>query len=398
MVPRLDKDTVLMIDAMRGVAALLVMFTHAFDLAVADAYGWNYASSPEIWRWARASLGHGGFLVWCFFMISGFCIHHSMIREAGEGCFSLPRYALARVTRIYPLFLLGLLLALVAWLLHEDFGEGTNDHPWRKLTATLFSLQILTTPFPAYETSWSLSCEMVYYAVWPAALLTAGWRVNRAALLTLAGGLLTASLIMLAWKGFHKLEHSAFVEGVWILVVLLPVWVCGAWLAEQKKLGRLSITRRLWLASILMCLGAETLLVLMKYYQAPHWAVHLAGLSSIPGLMLFLAGAPHAKLSRYPRLHPVCRWLGQLSYPCYILHMQLLLLLDHFVDQWAGAGAHRLPFWHAMVEFAILFSLFAILGPLLERRCMRWRAGLLSVRQTDAAFSSGQTGHYPQMK
>lgn len=375
---KLDKDTGLLIDAMRGIAALLIVFTHAFDLAVADAYGWNYASNPEAWRWARASLGHGGFLVWCFFMISGVCIHQSISRSIASGDFSLARYALARVTRIYPLFLLGLLLAVAAWLLHEDFGAGFNDSPLRELVASLLSLQILTTPFPAYETSWSLSCEMIYYAIWPVALLLGRGRANWAAAMSILAVLVVGSVIMTFWKGFHQLEHSTFVEGVWIVSVLFPVWVCGAWLASQWGSARLAISRRTWIASIVLCFLSEGLLVVLKFKQYPTWAVHLAGWSSIPGLMLFLLGGHYARLSAKAWAEPVCRWLGQFSYPCYILHMQLLLLLDHFVDLYQGDLAHQHPFQHAIFEFSVVLALLAFVGPWLERVVMRVRTKILA--------------------
>lgn len=377
MIQRLDTDTKLMIDAIRGIAALLILFTHAFDLAVADAYGWNYADNPEAWRWARASLGHGGFLVWCFFMISGICIHQSIAQDMASGQFSFRRYALARITRIYPLFLLGLALAVLAWLLHEDFGGSYNETPSRELAASFFSLQILTTPFPAYETSWSLSCEMIYYALWPTALVITRGRASWAATLSLFSVLFTASLIMFLWKGLHLLEHSAFVEGVWIVTILLPVWVCGAWLADHWGAARLAISRRTWIFSILLCCLSEALLIVLKYYQYPVWAVHLAAWSSIPGLMLFLLGSHYTRLSVRKWATPVCRWLGQFSYPCYILHMQLLLLLNHFVDLHWGEAVHQNPVLHALVEFTLVLGVLILIGPKLERWAMTWRHAFL---------------------
>lgn len=374
---RLEKDGEMLIDAMRGIAALLVLFTHAFDLAAAEAYGWAYASNPESWRWARASLGHGGFLVWCFFLISGVCIHQSISRSIRAGTFSWKQYAVARVTRIYPLFLLGLGLAVLTWFFHEDFGEGYNPDPWIQFFSSLFSLQILTSPFPAYETSWSLSCEMMYYAAWPVALLLARGRATPAAGLAILGVVGSLVGIMLTWRWLHKLEHSTFVEGVWIITALFPVWICGAWLGDNWGKVSAFVTRRLWAFSIFLCLLSECLLVWLKFTEAPPWAVHLAGLSSIPGLMLFVAGARHTRLSSRGWAGPVCSWLGQFSYPCYILHMQLLLLVDHLVDCYAEGFAHKHPVWHTVVEFAVVLAVLVVIGPRLEKATMLWRTGIL---------------------
>lgn len=374
----IGKDTELVIDGIRGIAALLVAFTHSFDLAVADAYGWNYANNPEGWRWARASLGHGGFLVWCFFVISGFCIHHSISRSVTRGDFSLWRYAVGRLTRIYPLFMLGLGLAFIAWICHDDYGDWHNDAPWRELGASLFSLQILTTPFPAYETSWSLSCEMIYYILWPVALLATRGRVNWAAAVSMLSVLLVGSVIMFSWKVLHRMEYSAMVQGVWIVSVLLPVWVCGAWLAGNWGHPKLNISRRVWIGSIFLCFLSEILLIVLKFKQYPIWAVHLAGLSSVPGLLLFLAGAHHTRLSERKWAPGVCRWLGQFSYPCYILHMQILLLINHLRNSYAAEIGRRHPIWQSLIEFGLVMVILVWLGPRLDRATMAWRTRVLS--------------------
>lgn len=375
---RFDDDSELMIDAVRGVAALLVLVTHAFDLAVVDVFGWESARSPEGWRWARASAGHGGYWVWCFFMISGLCIHRSIARSVAAGTFGMGRYMLARVTRIYPLFLLGLAVAVVAWELHEDWGGAPDASPWRQMLASLFSLQIITTPFPGFETSWSLSCEMLYYLAWPALLVPMRGRVSAAAFVSVAGSLLTLTAILVTWRVLHRFEHSAAVDGVWTVAVLFPVWVCGAWLAGHWAAASARVTARLWLISIALCLLAEGLLVILKFYLFPGWSVHLASWASIPGLFIFLAGARHARLSAYALSRPVCRWLGQFSYPCYILHMQVLLIWNHIL-------VSMLPKFiatHPLLDFLILvvpvFALLALTGPPLERRLMRWRSHLLA--------------------
>ncbi len=69
---RLDEDTETFIDALRGLAALGVLVTHAVDIGIAGVYGNDLLATPLPWRWARASIGHGGFMVWCFLFYPGF--------------------------------------------------------------------------------------------------------------------------------------------------------------------------------------------------------------------------------------------------------------------------------------------------------------------------------------
>ena len=376
---RLDQDSELMIDALRGIAAVMVLFSHCFDLAIADKFGWNYADAPEGWRMLRATAGHGGFWVWSFFIISGICIHRSILKGVQDGAFSWWKYGLARLTRIYPLFLLGLLLAVITWLLHEDFGGAPEAAmPWRQFVASLAGIHILTTPFPAFETSWSLSCELIYYAAWPVVLRTTGGSTSKASYVSIAVSLVGAAGILVAWKVFHRLEGSAFVDGVWTTLVLFPVWICGAWMAAHWQQGRLAVSRNFWLGSFFLCLLSELLLATLKYKQYPGWAVHLAGWSAIPGLMFLLSGGGHLRLSAWPVAQPVCRWLGRLSYPCYILQMPLLVLQLRLVIPHLSDAATSHPFARAAVLLLPTLLLLAFVGPWLERLIMAWRSKFLS--------------------
>lgn len=378
MSERLDPDSELLIDGLRGIAAVMVLFSHCLDLAIAEKFGWDYAQSPTGWRMLRATLGHGGFWVWAFFMISGICIHRSILGQFREGSFSWWRYGLARVTRIYPLFFLGLLLAIITWLLHDDFGGSPGaDLPWKQFLASLAGLHILTASFPGFETSWSLSCELIYYLAWPILWFGFAGNTSRAALGGILGSLLGTTVILIVWKVFHRLETSSLVDGIWTTGVLFPVWICGAWMAAHWQQGRLAVSRHFWLVSFALCLCSELLLATLKFRQYPGWAIQLAGWSAIPGLMFLLSGARHLRLSSLPAVVPFCRWLGRLSYPCYILHLQLLLLINHGVDRIAPTSITRRPLVHAGTEFVLVLVLLAAIGPRLETSFMAWRRHLL---------------------
>ncbi|GEP44592.1 acyltransferase family protein [Brevifollis gellanilyticus] len=368
-----------MIDALRGIAAVMVLLSHCFDLAIADKFGWNYADTPAGWRLARATIGHGGFWVWSFFMISGICIHRSIMKGMQDGTFSWRTYGLARLTRIYPLFLLGLLLAVITWLLHEDFGGSSQQPwPWRQFLASIAGLHIMTCSFPGFETSWSLSCELIYYAAWPVLLRLVGGSTSKTAFVAILGSLAGAALILMIWKGLHQMEHSASVDGMWTTLVLFPVWVSGAWMAAHWQHGGLVVSRNFWLGSFLLCLLSELLLATLKFKQYPGWALHLAGLSAIPGLMFLLSGAGHLRLLLRPAAQPSCRWLGRLSYPCYILHLQILLLINYWVNKIAPDSITKRPVVHSVVEFVLVLALLSVIGPRLESFFLNWRAGILA--------------------
>jgi peptidoglycan/LPS O-acetylase OafA/YrhL len=373
---RLDKDSELAIDALRGIAALMVLFCHAFELGVSEVFGWDPTQTPGLWRFARASLGNGDFWVWCFFAVSGLCIHRSIARSILERRFSWWSYSLARLTRIYPLFLLGFLLAVLAWSLGLEFGSGeVKPAPWPQLAATLLNLQLLTSPFPNFGPSWSLTCEVVYYAVWPLTLLLMGGRVNRAAGLTMISTLSLTAGILLMWRVFHRMESSTLVDGIYIMSVLFPIWIAGAWAGGLWE--SLKISRAQWFLGLLLCLLVIVMEWILRYKSYPVWGRHLTSWGAIPGLILVLAGCHHLRLSSLKGAQAVCRWLGQLSYPCYILHIPLLVLIKEAVELMMPTATADHPVLLTALETLLLVLLLAAIGPRLERFFMSWRASFL---------------------
>jgi len=372
----LDKDTEVFIDVFRGLAALGVLVTHACDLGFRSALGSDLTGAPAVWQWAAATLGHGSFLVWGFFLVSGLCIHLSISRSATEPPFPWRRYLAARITRIYPLLLLGLALAVVVWWF-TDHLPGAAPLPWRQLVASLFSLQILTNTFPAFDPSWSLSNEVIYYIVWPLVLVSFPRRLDAAFRFALVASLGSAAVIGVCWKVLHRLEASTVMNGLWSVSILFPVWLCGAWLAGNWRRAAACITPRRWMWAVVLCLVSEIILAIVKHTEPPQSAIDLVGLTSIPGLVLLMAGARHARLAAYPRLKPLARWLGQFSYPCYVLHMPLLAALHHWLIPRLPAQGTGSPLLVSLMLLLPVVAVLAVVGPWLERRAMNWRAAFL---------------------
>lgn len=378
MTQRLDKDAGLMIDALRGIAALMVLLGHAFELGVSEVFGWDPDQAPGLWRWARASLGNGDFWVWCFFVISGLCIHRSIARDVAGGAFSWRRYLLARASRIYPLFLLGLALAVTAWMLGLQFATegGADPAPWPQLAASLLNMQVFSSPFPNFGPSWSLTCEVVCYAVWPAILLLAGGRVTAAAGIGLAVFMCSVAGILLVWHLLPGLRSSTAMDGLWTVCILAPVWIAGAWLGGVW--GSIAVSCRTWWIGILSCVLVMVLEWVLRYKHYPVWGRHFTSWGAMPGLLLLLAGAGHLRLAARAQAEPVCRWLGQFSYPCYILHMPLLVLVDHLVDGALPQFAAEHSVLLTVLEASLVIVILAFTGPPLERFFMRWRSKMLA--------------------
>lgn len=378
MTSRLDNDSEAFIDALRGLAALAVLVSHSVDFGVRGVFGQDLHDAPGIWRWAAASIGHGSFWVWCFFVVSGLCIHRSIGRSMESRTFSWRRYAAARITRIYPLFLLGLLLAVITWWVTDEGGGKSEPKPWPQFFSSLLSLQIFTSTFPNFMPSWSLSNEMLYYAAWPMALLAVRRQAASAFFLAVVASFALCFSIGFLWLGLQRLETSTAVHGLWSVGVLFPLWLGGAWLGENWEDLSSRVGRRLWLGSFFLCLVAEVVLASVKYHNAPQSIIDFTALISLPGIVLMLAGARHARLGSFSGAQPCVRWLGSFSYPCYVLHMPLMVVIMRLVIPRMPDGFTTHPLLRSLALLLPVLLVLALVGPCLERRIMAWRSTFLS--------------------
>jgi len=283
-----------------------------------------------------------------FFMISGFVI-------AGAYEDRIPRIGVrgflrARMIRLYPMLLIGLLIlpayGLAVFVL---YGERIGG-PWdmlRSLGASLLFLpsQLPTSRlwdqamlFPLNTPVWSLMLEVVVNLAYALAL---PWLSQRALVfIVLASGvLLVAASLQLGgldlgwswatlWGGFPRAAFSFFL-GV---------------LIHRGKLPRLPIPPILILAAVPLLFYAPPLLAILVGYP----------------LVLIGATAPDMGASR------LMTAMGALSYPLYVIHFPLL----HWIG-WLLAG--RMPAWASIpvsVALVLLCSLLAL--KLWDEPVRRW--------------------------
>lgn len=374
---RLDPDSEVFIDGLRGLLAIAVLVGHAFDLGIRQSFGHDILAMPPFWRTLHSTLGAGVFYVWGFFVISGLCIHQSISRDLSSGVFRWSRYLYARVTRLYPLHLLALLLAVIALPHGAEITGNASVHPWRQLVATVFMLHGFTEAFPGFEPSWSLANEAAYYVVWPLALILGAGSLVRAAGYSLLGLVGPALCVALLW-GAGSAGGSSLLNGVWVIGVLFPAWLAGAALAMNWQRVSQWVTFRRWLLGIVLCVLNAAMVSVLKFTDTAAAFVDPLSIISIPAWVIVLAGGHHLRLSTRGSLTAKCQRLGLLSYPCYILHMPLMCLTD-----WAVVTF--LPVWvwtPPMARIAWLLAPSALLliglGPWVEARLLDWRKGAMA--------------------
>lgn len=148
------------IEVLRGFAAMAVFACHLAFLG-----GWTLAEQQRA-VWFLASYGWAG--VDLFFIISGFVITRSALRLRPHPDFAR-RFWIHRLARIYPLYLLSLIVFLVV----VDSGPVTGPDAWFRILTHLLMLHAYfpSTSGTINPVAWSLGIEfglyfLAFFLVW----------------------------------------------------------------------------------------------------------------------------------------------------------------------------------------------------------------------------------------
>jgi peptidoglycan/LPS O-acetylase OafA/YrhL len=227
-------ERVASLTGIRAVAALLVMATHA-----AYATG-KYTDGYVGLVYSRMEIG-----VPIFFVLSGFLLFGPWVKAAGSDSAppSVRRYALRRVRRIMPAYIV---TVLVAYALYHFRTAGPNPgHTWMGLLRNLTLSQLYTDNYlysylhQGLTQMWSLAVEIAFYVVLPllaylllAVLCRRRWRPG-----LLLTGLAALTLITPAWL---ILVHTTdfLPDGVRLWLPTYLAWfIGGMMLAVLQTMG-----------------------------------------------------------------------------------------------------------------------------------------------------------------
>jgi peptidoglycan/LPS O-acetylase OafA/YrhL len=367
------------LDALRGIAALVVAFQHA-------AYRYVPELQWELHRW----FDPGTFGIMVFFLVSGYIVPASLTRTN-----SVRRFWISRLFRIYPLWIFAAgaiaVLALtdvVPWRIGlPDYSTSTA------VLAHVTMLQDLLYVPSMINVLWTLSYEMAFYLLVVALFtvrmhtratgIAAGIAVGALAL----GGLLPTAVlsrtvgidvvaagaaaalvaaICCAMSGRSAVRTAGALGGgvlglllvtlngrawPWQGLAILAVMFTGTavYQAERRQVGR-----RLVAAVAVLVLGCT---VAAGVLYSRSWRLHPAEqlyyqrgwtTALVLAALVFAAGLA-LRRARLPR------WLtglGVISYSVYLLHPVLFLILDQIV----GRSRHD--------DYAMLAGAMILLLPL----------------------------------
>jgi peptidoglycan/LPS O-acetylase OafA/YrhL len=278
------------LDAMRGVAAIIVMLFH---------YTWRGGEMLPALQMIPWSFHHAHYGVELFFGISGFVILMTLERTASAADFVVSRFA-----RLFPTYWFAVALTTLGLIVLD---MPSLLLPKLEVLANFTMLQEYFYLRSVDGVYWSLSVELGFYFC-----MLVLWRVHwlnhieRVLLLWI-----TMKLIYPAVPRLPSLAEA-------VLVVRYIPWFAIGMVAYRVRCGA-----RTWGQQLpVLLLG----LAICTYLDG--WADGLVFVSVTAIFALLIAG----RLSWLS--HPVLLWLGALSYPFYLIHQYLgyavMLTLERF--------------------------------------------------------------------
>jgi peptidoglycan/LPS O-acetylase OafA/YrhL len=301
------------IDGLRAVAVLGVIFFHAG------------------FPWIK-----GGYVgVDVFFVISGFLITGILLRELGEGRFSLARFYERRARRILPAMLAVVAVTLAAGALVQFPADlrvvarsivgvlvfAANVLFWRGLDfvdVTLVNYFGQRTHEQPMLHTWSLAVEEQYYLLFPAALLVV-WRIRRAWVFPL---LVAATVVSLAFSAVT----TPLSPGVAFYLLPARIWelLAGgllAWWVARRDSPQVNSPLREWTAAA----GLVLIVIAMLQFDSRTPFPGLYALVPVAGSALLIHSAPGTLTGRVLSI-PGVVFVGLISYSAYLWHQPLFAM------------------------------------------------------------------------
>ena len=322
----------------------------------------NFAVLPFAWRY----YGFGATGVTFFFVLSGFVLTWSFVPSDTP-----PRFYWRRFARIWPLHVVTTLISLPVFYSMQDV-----PYNW---TAITLSFLLLHAWFPSPGTyfagnpaSWSLSCEMFFYALHP-------FIVRHALALRLAGLAVAAAVVLAAVFIVARWCPEWFSLRIvgWLLYIspLFRVgeFLLGVALAAAMKRG-FRVPIGVIPAAILVAAWFH-----LEYQVSPkHFPYELQVLTAnttyvaLPLLFAALIAAT-AQLD-FDGARSVLRWkpmvmLGQWSYALYLVHAAIIYSLIEWIGVRPFSDANVL--WFVVVS-VICVAASAVLYHVVEHPVERW--------------------------
>ena len=391
------KEHFYVLDAIRGIAALMVMLYH-YNLAYHYKLQFNTYLAVDI-----------------FFILSGFVISHSYAEKLRQGM-TTTAYIIRRLARLFPFAAIGTLLGLVALLIM--YQQGQTDYTLIDVfTATFTNFLLLPTLinhyvtvsnaqaagliFPGNSPLWSIFFETIASIAFIFLL-----RVSKSGLLATMQCCIIALLLMPLALGTANLQRFVNIDGGWsadTLIVGFPRVIYG--FALGMLLYQLRGVRRLqpkgFSSLRAACFNPLVICVLLVGVLAfPYTLKGVYGLVVIVCLAPAIVYLGSQSTTENPSAKKAMTFLGWLSFPIYCVHEPILTITNLLMNETSlFHSLHVFPGVLAgivSIAFAIGFAtLFDHMG--LQNRIVKALEKLV-LRRNDPVRIQSQSDYITQLK
>ena len=371
-----SKPHYLLLDALRGVAALMVVWYHFFEA---------FATSPLDQRF-----NHGYMAVDFFFILSGFVIGYAYDDRWKKGELTTGGFFKRRLIRLHPMVVFGAVIGVITFLIQGGVQwDGTQVEGWKVIIALVCTMLLLPAipgaapdvrgngeMYPLNGPYWSLFFEYVGNILYALCIRKLSTKKLAVLVWILGLGLAAFSLFDMSganhigvgwtmagnnlWGGLLRMSFS-YSAGMLICRVFRPMKIKGAF----------------WICSL-------SLLVLLgvPHLGAVSGAMWRNGLyDSVCVLFLFPAilyiGACGSVSGTSERGEKVWKWLGGISYPLYMVHYPIMYLFYAWCWEDGKTFAQTWPVIIAIFIGCILLA-YAV-QKLYDEPIRRWLSKRLSL-------------------
>jgi peptidoglycan/LPS O-acetylase OafA/YrhL len=357
------------LDGLRGVAVLLVLWYHIWEI--------SWLPAPVSWLQFIPETGFIG--VHLFFFLSGFVIVYPFVRAAvtGRAQPTWAHFALRRFIKIFPSYALSIIVAFAI-----GYAQTQYSSDW---FAVITHLLFIHTWFPSSYGAingvlWTLAVEVEFYCLFP----LIWWCFKRSPYLT------AATMIAIAWAWRVLLVHCCyglqFAEWAENLPGYLDIFAFGmlsAYLFTRYAHGLRAAVSRI-AGPAVSIVGVVLLIALLQglfAYRIDHeywqtvWQIDRRPLFGLAFTAIALGWLVSPVWWQFLLANPVLKFFAVISYNLYLYHQIVAreILSLHLIPV-VGDDPHYDPTWqvrYTIAAFASTIAEAAIVTYLFERPLQR---------------------------
>jgi peptidoglycan/LPS O-acetylase OafA/YrhL len=301
-----ERDFVVGLESIRGLAALSVALFHSFHLLPVDgirAYDrtlWNFPSTDSLLMRLITIPFNGGAAVSLFFVLSGFVLTLSLQRDDRILPLKGWAFVLRRLFRIYPTLAINVVLfALVIMTIATYFPII----PVSPLSQRDVVTNLILKDFPVNGATWSLMIELVAIPfLFFGYCIVRHWGVS---------GLTVLIILSIITLFSPKLAYRTLI-GDFVFMFFLGMLVAEIWVQKLVSLNK--ETARSWIiAAVAVMLSARFFLG-----YGSKWSLLFEGFASAAFIAAIVLG-PRFAIHDVLEMKPF-RFLGRISYSFYLYH------------------------------------------------------------------------------